>query len=381
MSTTIRIASGEIECAVDLGPDLAVLHASVRGICTPSARARRAAMETVAFASRSKLVDTARLNVSVFPLAAPTSVASYSTTLGRPFESVETALSEGAGVVAAGSEAYQAATVWWVEASDHDPRDIEVLCHLGDRRVPYRASTTTMRGFAEPTTQEFVPAVIRVLAIPYAVLDAEAGSDDRVSVEIEPDATHPVSGMFTIDMLRRRVDEQVLSGTFSRADIDARPVVRTAWWLSRVLLSGFPEHSKNNEPIRLMHVPGSGLPRVPRIGSVKEAMIEGPGYLVQSSPTLESLCLWWLSDGGAPAETTAETADGEPLPVFATSQLTYASLTGARATGLTVNLVQIPLSAILVHRANGVVEPVNLGQSTSVLVDPSVAPSMGGSSI
>jgi hypothetical protein len=361
MSTTIRITSGEVECDIELGDDLSVSSAAVRGVRPPDSRVRHAIMETVAVASRSKLVGTARLNVSVFPLAAPATVAAYSTTLGRQFESVETALSEGIGVIASGSEAYQAATVWWVQAGDDSPVDGEIQCLIGARQTPYRASTATMRGFAEPTGQEFISAVIKVLAIPYSVLDAEAGVDDRLEVVIEPSGQYPIGGRFSVDMLRRRVDSQDLSATFGPDDIAARGMVRTAWWLSRVLLSGFPEHSKNNEPIRLMHVPSIGLPTVPRIGSVKESLVEGPGYLVQSSPTLESLCVWWLSDAGAPAAATADVVGKGAVPVFATHQQSYASLTGARTTSLTVNLLQIPLSAITNHSpavvANRAVEP------------------------
>ncbi len=179
----LLVEAGSVGCRIRLRPDLTVAALSEAKFPDPSLRLQRAGFEDVAWYGRSKLVATARLNYSVFPAAPPEGVWDYGRAGESHREAVEVDLAEGRGFSVQGSGRYQALTFWWLQRLDKDTPEEGASFVLSERTVT-NARTTTMRSLESVTSDVRTEHTIRMLALPYRILDEHADSHDMVTIDI-----------------------------------------------------------------------------------------------------------------------------------------------------------------------------------------------------
>jgi hypothetical protein len=338
LSRSLAIHGAGASCRVNFDPSsFGVVAVGDAAFSPPTARLQRGGFEHVFWECRARFAATSRPNYSVFPLRPPSGLVSHSLQSPSPFEAVDVDLAEGRGFAVRESSVLQAVTVWYV-AGRRDERDgatFPAVVRLADGRV-LSSTGTTMTGREPYASAEPGPAVIRMFAVPYALLD-EADSD-IVGIEFETEA---LAGSAVYDALEHRVVDSVATRWQAPAP-HVQAAVRTSGWAGRASLRSFPVFTENNHPGQGSLVDGDPVGCV-RTGDPKRDLFFGPGYAVSSSPTIDSLCLMWLSDVPVEGPFTVTLDDGTPVPCRLHTWRGLRGPTSTQRAAIAVNLLQVPL--------------------------------------
>ena len=342
----LDVQSGQMSCRVHMNADF-----SIREISQPQFPAVSLSLQRlltagdVAVESRARLGGVDHLNCTVFPLTPPSGIEDYGRHYGGDaawHDEVTTLLAQGPGFAVRPSRRYQALTAWWVDEIPAEGPVVEDEVVVMSEAGFYRATTTTMRSFSSATSRSFSPAVIRMIGIPYRVLDGWATGTDCVGISFGGGT--PFAGDVTFDVARKRVVRTPLEAVH-QVPAACRTAVTSLPWEARTLPSIGMVFTVDNHPIAIPPISMTEAVVVPRSGRIKEELLlSGPGYAASTSPTINCLSVYWLSERDEQvADATATLDETTTLPCNRAYQRVFRSLTSKNIANARIDSLQVAL--------------------------------------
>ncbi|HEY3366016.1 MAG TPA: hypothetical protein VGK74_13245 [Symbiobacteriaceae bacterium] len=334
-------------CAIEFNPStLEVTRVKDAKFPSVTKEMQTEGFHDVVWLGRARIFDTAHFNYSLFPTVPPANVTGNQIADFNFGETVDTDLEEGPGFAVRECTPLQAVTFWWLED--------DAAAQEGDRftaRVRFANGSATVQGttstaFTSASSSEQATMVLRMFAVSYDEIRKHCGATDKASLTFEVDG-HDFAGSLTFGLANPKVNDLDMVSV-PQLDTSVRGTHRKLWWRSRVIISAFPQYCLNNEPMDVPRDSASDGIACVRSGNAKrELFLDGPGYAVTCSPTLNAMAVWWLEEAGTAAEVTATSSiGGTDVVIGATTITGFTSLTGSEMSRLVIRMVQIPLSSI-----------------------------------